>query len=310
MIFALGAFDGFHKGHQKLLSMAAQRAADKGVEWGVITFDINPRQLFNRFDFKLLFTTKEKDIISKFLEIPFIYKIPFTSELASMSPEEFLRYISSKEEIDGLVIGENFCFGKGRKGTPKKLAYLCEKLNWSLDVLDTHKIDEEVVSSTTIREAILLGNVEKASKLLGFPFIISGMVEKGDGRGRVLGYPTANIKVNDNKVYPAIGSYSALTYIKGEWHRVALNIGYNTTFTENKDFTCEAHILNFNGHLYDKMLTLFVIARNREEIKFSDSKALKSQLKKDMLLISSTVSGYLKKYSSVIKKFELNYFDM
>lgn len=310
MIFAIGAFDGFHMGHQKLLKMAAQRAADKGVKWGVITFDINPRQLFNKYDFKLLFTTREKDIISKYLEIPFIDKIPFTSELASMSPENFLSYISCREKIDGLVIGKNFCFGKERKGTPGKLAYLCEKLNWSLDVLDTHKLDKEVVSSTTIREAVLLGNVEKASKLLGFPFIISGKVEKGDGRGRVLGYPTANIKVNDNKVYPAIGSYSALTYIKGEWYVVALNIGYKPTFTGNKDFTCEAHILNFNGHLYDKMLTLFVIARNREEIKFSDSKALKTQLKKDMRSISTTVSTYQKKYSSVTKKFEQNYFDM
>lgn len=310
MIFALGAFDGFHMGHQKLLEMASLRAAEKNVKWGIITFNINPQQLLSKSNFKLLFTDEEREVLLHYFKVSFIDKIPFTLELASMAPENFLDFIRNREKIDGLVIGENFRFGKERKGTPEKLSYLCKKNNWSLDVLDTFKINNNVVSSTSIREAVLKGDLDKAFKMLGFPFIISGRVEKGDGRGRMLGYPTANIKIYDNKVYPATGSYSALTYIKGKWHVVALNIGYNVTFTEKNVLTCEAHVLEFDGNLYGENLMLFLIKKNREEVKFTNSKKLKVQLKEDVQSIKQVASSYLEKHSSIIKKFEQNYFDM
>jgi len=304
MIFALGAFDGFHIGHQQLLDISRQRAEKNGTDWGVITFEGHPQMLFNKEAFKLLFTPEERDMLIGYFGIPVIEKIPFTRMLADMTPEAFLNYISERTEIDGLVTGENFRFGRARTGTPEKLALLCKERGWSLDVVRSCTLNGNVVSSTAIREAVLRGRMQLASEMLGHPFLIHGRVIRGDGRGSGLGYPTANIAVKTNKVYPERGSYAAVAFVDGKWRGIALNIGYNPTFEGIRGLRCEAHIIDYCGDLYDKTITVFIIARNREEMKFAGAAELVMQLKNDIKLSRSAAVAYRDRYASVLARFE------
>ena len=244
MIYALGAFDGFHLGHARLLRKAAERAAEAGTGWGVMTFDGHPRQLLDRDNFRLLFSPREKDLIAAYLGVPRMEKIAFTHDFAAFSPESFADYIDKKYEVGGLVIGENFRFGRCRAGTPKILSEICAARGWTLDVVPRYSFDGMTVSSTETRRAVALGEMSLAAKMLGYPFIISGAVAEGDGRGRKLGFPTANIPVSRGKIYPPEGVYSALVRTGGAWLPCALNIGSNPTFAGEREIRCEAHKKN------------------------------------------------------------------
>lgn len=304
MIFALGAFDGFHMGHQQLLRTAEERAGKTKTSWGVVTFDGHPQMLFNKESFRFLFSENERDLLACYYNIPQVVKIPFSRTLADMLPGTFLDLISEANDITGLVVGENFRFGRARLGTPDFLRAECRSRGWSFDQIDPFRIEGEVVSSTAIREQILRGGVKRADRFLGHPFIVSGKVVRGDGRGRQLGYPTANLMIEPNKLYPARGSYSALAFLNGRWHPVALNVGYNPTFDGARGMRCEAHIADFNQDIYGEKLILFVVDRNRDEMKFSGEQALREQLKKDVTSIKMLAARYLEERIEILSGFE------
>lgn len=310
MIYALGAFDGFHTGHRQLLKAAAQRAARLKTEWGVITFDGHPQQLFNKEGFKLLFTPEERDLLARYFDIPSMEKIPFTRAIADMAPEDFLDFVARRDVVHGLVTGENFRFGRARTGTPEKLRTMCADRGWTLDVIPSYTMRGVVVSSTAIREAVLRGQLEIACEMLGHPFIISGKVIHGDARGRKLGFPTANLAVRAGKVYPARGSYAALIFLDGKWRGAALNIGYNPTFEGVRSLRCEAHVTDYEGDVYDRSLIVFPFARNREEMKFSTPAELTEQLKKDSAHVKALAAAYIENHGAALKKFEPLIFDM
>ena len=310
MIYALGAFDGFHTGHRELLKAAALRAARLKTDWGVITFDGHPQQLFNKDGFKLLFMSEERDLLAKYFGIPTMEKIPFTRTIADMAPETFLDFVAKHDQVHGLVTGENFRFGRARTGTPEKLREMCAERGWTLDVIPSYMMHGIVVSSTVIREAVLRGRLESACEMLGHPFIISGKVIHGDARGRRLGFPTANLAVRSGKVYPARGSYASLVYLDGKWRGAALNIGYDPTFEGVRGLRCETYITDFSGDLYDRSLVVFPFARNREEMKFPGPAELKEQLEKDAARVRSLAAGYIAGNGAALKKFEPLVFDM
>ncbi|MCC8178053.1 MAG: bifunctional riboflavin kinase/FMN adenylyltransferase [Cloacibacillus sp.] len=294
MIYALGAFDGFHLGHRRLLEMAKRESAQRDTGWGVITFEGHPRMLLNRDNFKLLFTPPERDLIARYLGIPRIEKIHFTHEFAALEPREFVDYIAEKYNVDGLVIGENFRFGRGRSGTPAVLAELARERGWSLDGIPAYKFEGRVWSSTATREAVLAGERTLASELLGYPFIISGRVVQGEARGRLLGYRTANISVKEGKIYPPHGVYAAISYIEGEWRGVALNIGSNPTFDDvRRAPRCEAHVIDFHYGLYDSLMRLFIIGRIRGEKKFACAEELVGQIGADVEACSARCERYI-----------------
>ena len=303
MIFAIGAFDGFHTGHRQLLSAARERAEKIKTGWGVITFEGHPQQLFNKEAFKFLFTPEERTLLAEYLDIPVMEKIPFTRTLAEMQPHDFLEYIALKNKIDGLVVGSNFRFGCARTGTPELLRELCKKRNWTLDIIPPYAIDGRTVSSTAIRELILRGNMEQACRMQGHPYIIQGKIIKGDGRGRTLGFPTANMGVKTGKVYPGRGSYTALAHIGGIWYPAALNMGYNPTFDGVRSLRCETHIIGFGGDIYGMNLTVFLTSRNRDEMKFGDADELKAQLEKDIRAAEISGKKYLAQNQAIIDNF-------
>lgn len=303
MIYALGAFDGFHLGHQSLLAKARERGEERGDGWGVLTFENHPRALFSD-NFKTLFTSKECDLIAAYLGVRTVVKLPFNRMLADMSPESFADFLGVYNGVSGLVVGRNFRFGKARTGTPEVLAEICAARGWSLDVLSSLTIDEQTVSSTAIREFVLRGQLESATRFLGYPFMLGGKVVKGDGRGRTLGYATANLVVNSKKVYPARGSYAAFSCIDGNWFPVALNVGFNPTFDLARRLRCEAHVIGFSGDLYDRDLRIFTFAKNRDEIRFENENALKEQLAMDVSSIGNIAEQFMqsnKKFFQCIK---------
>ena len=303
MIYALGAFDGFHLGHRRLLERARKEAEHRGTDWGVITFEGHPRMLLNRDKFKLLFTPPERDLIARCLGIPRMEKIHFTHEFAALGPREFADYIADRYSVEGLVIGENFRFGKGRSGDFEVLAGLAGERGWSLDVIPSYRVDGRVVSSTETRKAVMGGDMELVSTLLGYPFIISGTVVRGEARGRRLGYRTANISVKDGKIYPPHGVYAAVSYIEGEWRGVALNIGSNPTFGAERAPRCEAHVIGFREGLYDKLLALFIIGRIRGEKKFSGVDALVGQIEEDIEVCGAKCVKYIEEKSAELGNF-------
>lgn len=303
MIFALGAFDGFHLGHQSLFNAARARAAGLSSEWGVITFEGHPQLLFNKDTFKLLFTAEERDMLIRYLDIPFVDKIPFNITLADMLPADFLDFVAKRVPVRGLVVGENFRFARARTGTPDLLRELCGERGWTLDVLGAYRLNGAVVSSTSVRDAVIRGQVEAAHAMLGYPFMVQGKVTKGFGRGKKLGFPTANLSVRPNKVYPGRGIYAGMSYIDKKWYPAAINIGYNPTFEDSRGLHCEAHLIGFEGDLYEKVITLHILARNREEIKFEGPDALTKQVKKDIKQVKAVVSDYAKKFPGLLGKF-------
>ncbi|MDO5116629.1 MAG: riboflavin biosynthesis protein RibF [Synergistaceae bacterium] len=303
MIYALGAFDGFHLGHRRLLARAAEKAAKAGTGWGVLTFDGHPRMLLNRDKFKLLFTAQERDGIAAALGVPRMEKIRFTRDFAALSPRDFIDFIGGEYPVDGLVIGENFRFGKARAGTPEVLAELCASRGWTLDVIPPFRMRDKMVSSTETRGAVMAGEMERAAELLGYPFMISGMVERGDRRGRTLGFPTANIGTFEGKIYPPEGVYCALTFACGQWRSAALNIGSNPTFEGERKTRCEAHIIGCDEELYDSPLLLFLVKKIRGEIKFSGAEQLVEQIKTDVSTCASAGKEYMARGKGTLEKF-------
>lgn len=282
LVLAIGAFDGFHKGHQQLFAKAKAIAQKKGLHWSVLTFSVHPQTVLAKGPFQLLFTEQERLILAEFLGIPEMIKIPFSRTYADLDPVDFLDLLSSKVPVKGIVVGENFRFGRSRLGTPSLLTEEGQKRGWEVDIVPPFK-DEggTVVSSSVIRDHIMGGDVRTAEKLLGYPYFLRGTVVKGDQRGRQLGFPTANIAVKAMKLLPSRGVYAASAFCCGHQYPAAVNIGYNPTFEGKRSLRVEAHLLGFEEDIYGKLLSVFFIERLRGEIRFGSVEELKAQMRID-----------------------------
>ncbi|MCR5335845.1 MAG: riboflavin biosynthesis protein RibF [Synergistes sp.] len=301
MIYALGAFDGFHIGHRRLLARAAERSAGNGG-WGVITFDGHPRAFLHGGRVRMLFTRAERDIAARHAGVRDMKKILFTREFADLSPEGFADFIAERYDVSGLVIGENFRFAKDRAGTPQLLGKICALRGWSLDVIPSYRLNGCVVSSTEVRKAVSEGKMRCAAELLGHPFMISGEVSHGDERGRGIGFRTANIRMLEDKVYPPYGVYAALVFLDGVWRKAAVNIGDNPTFG-CAEARCEAHILEYEGDLYGKRLLFFITGEVRGEIKFGSAQELSSQISRDTEQCIKLCSEYMSRSKNTMDGF-------
>ena len=188
-----------------------------------------------------------------------------------------------------IVVGFNFRFGRNRKGDTAYLEKLGEKYNFVVKTVSPVVIDDLTVSSTVIRQLITRGEIEKANQLLGHPYFMIGKVVKGKGRGKNLGFPTANLEFPSSKLIPAPGVYAVWVYFKGKKFKGAMNIGTKPTF-EDKELTVEVHIFDFKEEIYGETLEVEIIKRIREEKRFSSLEALKEQIQKDCAIISQVLS--------------------
>ncbi len=268
MIAVLGAFDGFHTGHALLFDRARSLAADPS-DWAVVTFSPHPDTVISGATAQSLFTEEERDYLARFFGIPRIIKIPFDMSLAKMPPDEFIVLLESLMPLSGVVVGEDYRFGGDRAGDAEFLRALSHDRRWAFNTVKTLSDGAEKVSSSRIRRLVQEGSAIDAKRLLGYPFFFRGRVIHGDGRGRTLGYPTANVLYGPEKTAPRRGVYAASVLLDGDWRPGALNIGCNPTFLADRRPTrFETYILDFEGSLYGKDILVFIESHIRQEVTF------------------------------------------
>jgi riboflavin kinase/FMN adenylyltransferase len=281
---AIGNFDGLHLGHQRLLSQMLEGAASKKLVPAVLTFFPHPVQVLNpEKKLEQLTTTTEKLDLMKSIGVEFVCVASFDKTLSDLSPDEFFaRYLLKGLRAKLVFVGYNFRFGKNRTGDTELLKKLCEKHNIILTVVEAVSVGDKV-SSSLIREKIVRGQVEEANRLLGRPYAISGTVMPGDGRGKQIGFPTANLHCAAEKVLPKNGVYVTQAKWQLQSFRSITNFGVRPTFySSDSPKLVEVHILDLEVNLYDESLSLEFLAFVRDEMKFNSIEELTKQIKKDI----------------------------
>ncbi len=284
LVATQGTFDGVHRGHQHVLNQVIDIAKAKQLPSILITFHPHPRSVINPNDetISLLSSIQEKAAEVLKMGIDYVLVLPFTTEISNLSPDQFVKQILVDSlNIKTMVVGYDHRFGKHRSGGYKELLELSKQYHFDVHEIPAHEIDEIAISSTRIRKALLVGDLKRANDLLGYHYQLSGIVVLGNQLGRTIGFPTANLEIDDiHKLIPQNGVYAGYTEIDAQKHRFMLNIGVRPTVDGTKK-TIEAHILDFDGDLYGKALKLHIVEYLREEKRFSGLDALKSQLKLD-----------------------------
>jgi riboflavin kinase / FMN adenylyltransferase len=285
-IITVGTFDGLHVGHRNIMEKVVEEAQSKNGRSIVITFEPHPRSVVSKdFEVKLLTTLDEKiDLIDK-AGIENLLIINFTKEFSQLSAEQFIKnHIVEKIGVKELVIGHDHHFGKDRFGDENKLKELGNI--YSFDVLSVNavSINNEIVNSTTIRHALELGNLEKANMFLGRSYSLSGIVITGSKRGRNMGFPTANIDLKDKqKLIPANGIYIVEFFVNAIRYFGLMNIGTRPTFEDSNKIIIEVYLLNFNNDIYGKEVTVNILKRMRDEIKYPSKEELIKQMEIDKI---------------------------
>ena len=287
----IGSFDGIHLGHKNLFKETVALSAELGVTPLLVSFDPHPRTvLFPEANFKLLTTFEEKLNLLSQLNIENIAIIPFSVNISQLTPDLFVQeYLVDQLRAKGVVIGFNFRFGRKREGDPGFLKTLGEKFGFVVRIVNPVMVDHTPVSSTLIRQTIEKGDIEKANHFLGHYYFLIGKVVKGQGIGKGLGFPTANIEVPKNKLLPPPGVYAVWVYYQNQKFKGAMNIGFRPTF-DQKQLAIEVHILDFNQELYGKQIKVEFVKRVRAEKKFHSVEELKTQITQDCRLIEKCLT--------------------
>ena len=279
-VVALGTFDGVHLGHRRVIEAAVAYAKKIGTHSAAITFDPHPQEIIapNR-GLKLLTTLVEREALLADLGVDSVIVSRFTSQLRKLSYRQYVeRYLVKKLGVRAVFVGYDYALGKGRSGTAAELKRLGREFGFEVHVIPPVKVRGRIVKSGLIRELIGKGNFKLACTLLGHPYRLTGKVVKGKGiGGKVLGFPTANLKLDPRKLVPAAGVYGSLA---GD-RKCAVNIGLQPTFGKNLQLV-EAHLLNFHGRLLGQTLTVDLSSRLRPERRFATVAQLKVQIKKDI----------------------------
>ena len=284
-VIALGTFDGLHLGHQDVILAAKAQAESTGALLTVFTFSNHPLQLIRPELVPVALLTKEKkyELLTK-LGVEVLVDLPFNWELANLSPKQFIDKLKILG-IQGIVVGENFTYGCKGAGNCALLAEAAKQHNFNLDVrpLVTNPLIDKPVSSTIIRAMLKEGHVEQATALLGRAYSLKGTVAMGNQRGRLLGFPTANIEFSGAPTaVPPEGVYAVrVTLANGKTYGGMANIGNNPTFGDVLKPRLEVNIFDFTGDLYGQTITVEFISRIREQQKFTGLEALTQQLNAD-----------------------------
>jgi len=281
----IGNFDGVHKGHQKLIQLACSRAKSQGLVSVVVTFDPHPLRVLrdDRTPPFITLTEQKLELISQYGPQVCLL-LEFNMDMARLAPEDFVKkYLLDGLNMKEMIVGYDYHLGKGRAGNFETLKELGAKHNFSVDRLDPVSIEDAVVSSTRIRDLVQAGHVWPVRPLLGRFYQIKGEVVHGMNRGgRLLGFPTANIKLVD-ELFPKPGVYAIWVEIDNKAHMGVANIGKNPTFG-NDALSVEAHIIDFEGDIYGRDIRVHFVQRIRDEKKFSGIDELKERIATDTAL--------------------------
>lgn len=279
----IGTFDGVHIGHRKILEKVINHAKQAQLKSAVLTFFPHPRMVLQKdADIKLLNTLAEKKAILNKMGLDILVIHPFTRAFSRLTATEFVRdLLVNKLRSKKVVIGYDHRFGRNRTANITDLIAFGNALDFTVEEIPAQEIEAVSVSSTKIRKALEEGDVRTANEYLGYDYMLSGKVQKGKGLGRTLGYPTANLVIDeDYKLIPKTGSYTIKSDLKGKMVYGMMNIGFNPT-VDGTAKTIEVHFFDFNADLYGQALQIDMLNRLRDEQRFDSLEALKAQLRKD-----------------------------
>ena len=279
IVASIGAFDGVHLGHQKIINKVIQKSKVSNSKSAIITFNPLPKIFFTKKNFELISIHKKISILKNF-DLDYLIILRFNKELISMSSKEFVENLMIKNlNIKSLIVGEDFKFGYNQTGDIDTLRHYSKNNYFELDIENKHSYEGERVSSSSIRKYIIAGNFLKSSKMLNRPYSISGKIMHGEKRGSQIGFPTANISLKPNILLN--GVYAVTTIInKNKYHGIA-NIGYKPTFNGN-EYIFEANIFNFSDDLYGQRLEFNIVSKIRDTKKFSGIQELQKNIKNDI----------------------------
>jgi riboflavin kinase/FMN adenylyltransferase len=281
-VLTIGSFDGIHLGHVKLMDLAKESAEKLNSKSIVLTFHPHPMKTLRPERKIHLITTFDKkvELIAK-LGIDYLIYIPFSLKFAKMPPETFIKeIIYEKLKPLKIIVGHDFGFGNGKKGDIALLDRCSKEFGFELSVVSPVKIGDDIISSTLIRQLILKGEIFKVKTYLGRYYSVHGRVIKGSDRGKLIGFPTANI-VPEEELFPKDGVYASFVQINGINYKAITNIGSNPTFNDDSR-RIESFIFNFAGDIYDNEIEVYFVERIRDEIKFDSVNDLQEKIKEDI----------------------------
>ncbi len=279
----IGVFDGVHRGHQQIIHRLCAGARQDGAPAVVLTFWPHPARVLGGGQVKCLTMPDERAELLSSLGVDAVITHGFDAAVANMSAREFMTTLKDHLGLRHLLVGYDFALGKGREGNAARLSEIGRELGYTVEVVGAVGDESGVISSTEIRKLVAVGDVVEAAGLLGHPYSLHGPVVHGDGRGRKIDFPTANIEYPADKLIPANGIYVGRARVAGAEYAAAVNVGFRPTFqVEAGKPIVEAYLLDFDGDVYGRDLRLEFVARLRDELKFPSVEALVQQMRRDV----------------------------
>lgn len=281
-VLTTGVFDGVHRGHRHLITRLIAEARKTGRLAGVVTFRNHPASIL-RPDFKPRYLTDAEERIRLIgdLGVDLVVPVTFDLDVSKLPARDFVARLQQHLGMRGLVIGPDFGMGHKREGDAERLKVLGQEMGFSVRVVDLMEDGGQPIKSTIIRQALAQGDVARVAELVERNFALTGRVVKGAGRGKRLGFPTANLKVSPEMAIPGDGIYATWACVAETCHMAATSIGSRPTFDES-EHTVEAFLLDFQGDLYDQEVRLEFVRRLRDELKFDTVEALLKQMAEDV----------------------------
>ena len=289
-LLTIGVFDGVHAGHRYLLERLRRRAAEKDLLSGVVTFSPHPQSVLHpENQLPWLSNLEDRTRALQELGIDILAVLTFTHRLAQLSAREFVSLVAQYLKMRGVMVGPDFALGRDREGDINMLRTLGGDMQFSVEVIPPYTINGEAVSSTLIRQALGQGDMRKVQRLMGHYFHLRSKVITSGKRGRVLGFPTANLDLVPQQALPGNGIYATIVHIDGRQFPAATNIGVRPTFGEGMK-TVETHLLDYEGDLYGKEIKVEFMQKLRDEQRFASSEALKAQIEKDLRAVEGILA--------------------
>lgn len=281
-IIALGNFDGLHKGHMELINKVVDESLLNDYNSMVYTFTNHPLTVAAPEKApKIIMDLEQKLHILKNSGVDMVALVDFTWEYMQTSAEDFIKLLLEKYNAAGFVVGFNYRFGYQNTGNVEMLKELQQKYKFALYIVEAKSDEDGIISSTRIRELISDGKISQANSLLLEPFMLRGTIVEGKKNGRKLGFPTANLKVDEKMIIPHIGVYYTNVKHQGKVYKGITSVGYNPTISEGNPLTIETYILNFNEEIYGDEIELYFIEWMRNEVKYDSVDDLIRQLTLD-----------------------------
>lgn len=282
-VVTIGNFDGVHLGHRALVEYVIGRARSLGLAAGVVTLYPDPdRVLRPQEPMRYITSLEERIELLRRLGLDFVAPLNFTSELAELPPATFAGLLRRELGMRLLIMGPNNAFGRNREGTSERMQAIGATLGFDVEVLPQGVVQQaNLISATAIRAALAEGDLASAERQLGRRYALRGPVVHGDHRGRTIGFPTANVGVTADRALPANGVYATWAHVGEQRYASATNIGMRPTF-HGHELRVEAHLMDFEGDLYDQQIRLEFVSRLRPEMKFEDLDAITAQIATDV----------------------------